>query len=147
MHWSTIASGLLSVAAVSESRSWQHVGREAPRMAPANNFASHYLASRQSTEPKFLNDNTTSMRHHAFVIDTLLITRTGYAVNGTGIPDVDFDVGESYAGLLSITDDLNAAEKLYFWFFPSTNQAADKEILLWLNGGVSRLVKQPSQRY
>jgi hypothetical protein len=58
-------------------------------------------------------------------------------VNGTGLPDVDFDIGESYAGLLSITDDLSAAEKLYFWFFPSENQAAEKEILLWLNGGVS----------
>jgi carboxypeptidase D len=27
--------------------------------------------------------------------------------------------------------------KLYFWFFPSTADNADKEILLWLNGGVS----------
>lgn len=58
-------------------------------------------------------------------------------MNGTGLPDVDFDIGESYAGLLSITDDLSAAEKLYFWFFPSENEKADKEILLWLNGGVS----------
>ncbi|KAH6656070.1 Alpha/Beta hydrolase protein [Truncatella angustata] len=119
MRWSTITSGLLSIAAVAGARDFQHVGRQAPRTAPAgDNFMSHYLATRQTTEPKFLNDNTTS-----------------FAVNGTGIPDVDFDVGESYAGLLSITDDLSAAEKLYFWFFPSTNKAADKEILLWLNGG------------
>ncbi|KAK9413808.1 putative Carboxypeptidase [Seiridium unicorne] len=119
MRWSTVASSLLSVAAVAESRSWQHVGRQNPRSAPSgDNFMSHYLATRETAEPKFLNDNTTS-----------------FAVNGTGIPDIDFDVGESYAGLLSITDDLDAAEKMYFWFFPSTNDAADKEILLWLNGG------------
>lgn len=61
-----------------------------------------------------------------------------YAVNGTGIPDVDFDVGESYSGLLSISDDLDDENKLFFWFFPSTNPAADQEIVIWLNGGVSR---------
>jgi carboxypeptidase C (cathepsin A) len=46
-------------------------------------------------------------------------------------------VGESYAGLLPISSDPNDENKLFFWFFPSTNEAADKEILIWLNGGVS----------
>lgn len=27
-------------------------------------------------------------------------------------------------------------DNLFFWFFPSTNPDADKEILIWLNGGV-----------
>jgi carboxypeptidase D len=58
-----------------------------------------------------------------------------FAVNGTGIPDVDFDLGESYAGLLPIGD-ANDANQLYFWFFPSTNPAAEKEIAIWLTGGV-----------
>ncbi|KAF4119409.1 hypothetical protein GMORB2_4928, partial [Geosmithia morbida] len=58
-----------------------------------------------------------------------------FAINGTGIPDVDFDIGEAYAGLLSISDDLDGPDKLYFWFQPSPNPAADKEILIWLNGG------------
>ena len=57
-----------------------------------------------------------------------------YAVNGSAIPDVDFDVGESYAGLMPISDAKNASE-LYFWFFPSTNPSAKNEILIWLNGG------------
>ena len=39
-----------------------------------------------------------------------------FAVNGTGIPEVDFDVGESYAGLLPISDDPNETRKLFFWF-------------------------------
>jgi carboxypeptidase D len=58
-------------------------------------------------------------------------------VNGTGIPDVNFDVGESYAGLMPITKAANESSQLYFWFYPSTNPLADDEILIWLNGGVS----------
>ncbi|KAJ5817062.1 Peptidase S10 serine carboxypeptidase [Penicillium robsamsonii] len=56
-----------------------------------------------------------------------------FAVNGTHFPQVPFDIGESYAGLLSNTPAGNSS--LFFWFFPSTNPAADKEITVWLNGG------------
>lgn len=69
-----------------------------------------------------------------------LITPTvEFAVNGTGIPDVDFDVGESYAGYLPITDNPDDTDELFFWFFPSSapTNTTQKEILLWLNGGVS----------
>ncbi|RMZ85375.1 hypothetical protein DV737_g771, partial [Chaetothyriales sp. CBS 132003] len=59
---------------------------------------------------------------------------TEFAVNGSAIPYVDFDIGESYAGLLPISKEKDAPE-LYFWFFPSENPAASKEILIWLNGG------------
>lgn len=55
-------------------------------------------------------------------------------MNGTAIPDVDFDVGESYAGSIPLTT--NSSDNLFFWFFPSENPAAEKEILIWLNGGV-----------
>ncbi|KAG4428662.1 hypothetical protein IFR05_015850 [Cadophora sp. M221] len=58
-----------------------------------------------------------------------------YSVNGTGIPDVDFDVGESYAGLMPISKEANESSQFYFWFFPSENPAASDEILIWLNGG------------
>ncbi|CAK3949879.1 hypothetical protein DOTSEDRAFT_70394 [Lecanosticta acicola] len=57
-----------------------------------------------------------------------------FKVDGTKIPDVDFDIGESYAGLLPISDKKNVSE-LYFWFFPSENALAGDEILIWLNGG------------
>ncbi|KAF2202400.1 carboxypeptidase cpdS precursor [Delitschia confertaspora ATCC 74209] len=59
---------------------------------------------------------------------------TKFAVDGTAIPDVDFDIGESYAGLLPISSAPNASE-LYFWFFPSSNPAASDEVTIWLNGG------------
>lgn len=46
-------------------------------------------------------------------------------------------MGESYAGLLPISGNPLDENQLFFWFFPSTNPAAKKEILIWLNGGVS----------
>ncbi|APA15023.1 hypothetical protein SS1G_13633 [Sclerotinia sclerotiorum 1980 UF-70] len=58
-----------------------------------------------------------------------------FAVDGSAIPDVEFDVGESYAGLLPISSLPDEDRKLYFWFFPSTNPDATEEITIWLNGG------------
>ncbi|KAF5647061.1 SERINE-TYPE CARBOXYPEPTIDASE F PRECURSOR [Fusarium tjaetaba] len=59
-----------------------------------------------------------------------------FVVNGSAIPEVDFDVGESYAGLLPISQDPKEERKLYFWFFPSTNPKAKRdEVVIWLNGG------------
>ncbi|KAF1832456.1 alpha/beta-hydrolase [Decorospora gaudefroyi] len=58
-----------------------------------------------------------------------------YAVNGTGIPEVPFDIGESYAGVLPISDDPDETRKLFFWFFPSTREDCVEEVTIWLNGG------------
>lgn len=51
-----------------------------------------------------------------------------FVVNGTGIPDVPFDVGESYAGLLPISGANNETRELFFWFFPSTNPIPTEEV-------------------
>jgi len=56
-----------------------------------------------------------------------------YVVDGKKIPDVDFDIGESYAGLMPIGN--TTEDEFYFWFFPSKNKLAGDEILIWLNGG------------
>lgn len=56
-------------------------------------------------------------------------------MNGTGIPEVDFDAGESYAGTLSIDDNADNENQLFFWFWPSDNPNATDEITIWLNGG------------
>jgi len=58
-----------------------------------------------------------------------------FAVNGTGIPDVNFDIGESYAGLLPISSAKGETRDLFFWFFPTTNPDKKDEITIWLNGG------------
>lgn len=60
---------------------------------------------------------------------------TKFAVNGSALPDVDFNIGESYSGLLPITSHTNDPNQLFFWFFPSSNPLAKKEITIWLNGG------------
>lgn len=53
-----------------------------------------------------------------------------YWVNGSALPEVDFNIGESYSGLLPIDN----TKELFFWFVPSTNPAARDEITIWLNG-------------
>ncbi|KAF2092037.1 alpha/beta-hydrolase [Saccharata proteae CBS 121410] len=58
-----------------------------------------------------------------------------FVVNGSAIPEVDFDIGESYAGLLPISGNANETRELFFWFFPSTNPLAADEVTIWLNGG------------
>lgn len=58
-----------------------------------------------------------------------------FVVNGTGVPEVDFDLGESYAGRLPVSAAPNSTDRLFFWFFPSKNPAARNEITVWLNGG------------
>lgn len=54
-----------------------------------------------------------------------------FVVNGSAIPEVAFDIGESYAGLLPISQDPDESRELYFWFFPSTNPHAGDEVVIW----------------
>ncbi|KAJ6134743.1 hypothetical protein N7523_001065 [Penicillium sp. IBT 18751x] len=56
-----------------------------------------------------------------------------FLVDGKNFPQVAFDIGESYSGLLANTPHGNSS--LFFWFFPSNNQKANNEITIWLNGG------------
>ncbi|TDZ13450.1 putative serine carboxypeptidase [Colletotrichum spinosum] len=77
------------------------------------------LQSRQaSSEFRHLNDKTKK-----------------FLVNGTDIPFVDWDLGETYAGLLPISKEANETRELFFWYFPSENKNASDEVTIWLNGG------------
>jgi len=49
------------------------------------------------------------------------------------LPDIPFDVGEMYAGLMPI-DMNNTSRALYFVFQPTVGAPVD-EITIWLNGG------------
>lgn len=86
-------------------------------------------------EPQIQNEYAPSIKR-ATTSDYQFLTNktTQYLVDGTAIPDVPYDVGESYAGLLPLGN--STEDELFFWFFPSTNEAAEQEILIWLNGGV-----------
>lgn len=58
-----------------------------------------------------------------------------FYVNGKTIPEVDFDVGPSYAGLLPISGNKNETRKLFFWFFPPGPQGSVDDLIFWTNGG------------
>ncbi|KAL1747782.1 Alpha/Beta hydrolase protein [Schizophyllum fasciatum] len=58
-----------------------------------------------------------------------------YYVDGTSIPEVDFDVGPSWSGLLPISSDPNESRQLFFWFFPPGPNGSLDDIIFWTNGG------------
>lgn len=66
----------------------------------------------------------------------MLTAHAEFVVDGAGIPDVDFDVGESYAGTLPVGTVGNSTDgQMFFWFFPTAAADQPKEIIIWLNGG------------
>jgi carboxypeptidase D len=56
---------------------------------------------------------------------------SAFAVNGSNLPNITWDVGESYAGLLPITDNKGEKRKLFFWYFTSHNSEPKDEIVVW----------------
>lgn len=54
------------------------------------------------------------------------LTALEFVVNGSALPFVDFDIGESYAGYLPNTP--SGISSLYFWFFPSSDPNASDEV-------------------
>lgn len=61
----------------------------------------------------------------------LTSTTAKYKVDS--LPDVNFDIGEMYSGLIPI-DEKNASRALFFMFNPTIGKPVD-EITIWLNGG------------
>ena len=49
------------------------------------------------------------------------------------LPDVPYDVGELYSGLIDINAG-NSSRSLFFMFYPTIGEPVD-EITIWLNGG------------
>ncbi|KAJ7226637.1 alpha/beta-hydrolase [Mycena haematopus] len=58
-----------------------------------------------------------------------------FYVDGATIPEVDFDVGPSWSGLLPISGDANETRKLFFWFFPPGPEGSLDDLVFWTNGG------------
>ncbi|KAK5108688.1 hypothetical protein LTR62_008093 [Meristemomyces frigidus] len=125
MQLITLATSLLASTAF--ARDLKHVRKD-----------TGYVEDPRLAARKSLYERQTAPGYGGPPTNTTIIPQTNatakFAVNGTNIPDVDFDIGESYAGLLPISSQANASE-LYFWFFPSENELAGDEILIWLNGG------------
>lgn len=60
---------------------------------------------------------------------------SAFYVDGSTIPEVDWDIGPSWAGLMPISGNKNETRKLFFWFFPPGPTGADDSLILWTNGG------------
>ncbi|KAJ7661534.1 alpha/beta-hydrolase [Mycena polygramma] len=58
-----------------------------------------------------------------------------FYVDGTSIPEVDFDVGPSWSGLMPISANANETRKLFFWFFPPGPEGSLDDLIFWTNGG------------
>ncbi|KAJ5226512.1 hypothetical protein N7468_007737 [Penicillium chermesinum] len=106
--------------------------RKAAAIQPSKNVFKR-SAPVAPTEPQYLTNLTRSMCFGLEMAFARLTKLKNSASMEAHFPQVPFDIGESYAGLLPNTPHGNSS--LFFWFFPSTNPAADKEITIWLNGG------------
>ena len=106
---------LISAACTVTARSAAHVGKTLSKPAPQ-------IAPRHGRN---LNAVPQINRRSSGV------NASKFAVDGTKIPDVPFDIGESYAGLLPISSQTNETRKLYFWYFPSENPAAEDEVSIF----------------
>ncbi|KAA8569166.1 hypothetical protein EYC84_000835 [Monilinia fructicola] len=125
MRFSTVLSTLAIAGGIADAtlpsgRSLRHVGKQDKHINKPRGptFGTEQQYEKRETNFQYLTNSTAK-----------------FSVNGSAIPDVDFDAGESYAGLLPISREANETRQLYFWFYPSTNELASDEILIWLNGG------------
>ena len=124
---------LVTTVSTVAARSAQHVGKKLPERPPPLPRVPEGVHYPQYNKRQYVN--TTSSESPLHASSALALSVAEFAVNGSAIPDVDFDIGESYAGLLPISSKVNETRELYFWYFPSTNPLADDEITIWLNGG------------
>ncbi|KAI9449078.1 alpha/beta-hydrolase [Lactarius psammicola] len=98
----------------------------------------HSLASKKDELPE-----TLSPIHHEASINLTRRTSRRFAnrkvdrfhVKGTSIPHVNFDVGDSWSGLLPISADPHETRKLFFWYFPPTAKGSENDLIFWTNGG------------
>lgn len=69
----------------------------------------------QKRASPYLNANTESTQATEPYLNAMTDDESEFVVNGTGIPDVPFDIGESYAGLLPISETAGETRELFFW--------------------------------
>ncbi|KAI0655251.1 alpha/beta-hydrolase [Cubamyces menziesii] len=60
---------------------------------------------------------------------------SAFYVDGTTIPDVNWDIGPSWSGLMPISSHPNETRKLFFWFFPPGPEGSLDDLIFWTNGG------------
>ncbi|CAE6409236.1 unnamed protein product [Rhizoctonia solani] len=90
---------------------------------------------RVGTAQSIPHEHTSPHLHKRATINFSNPKAADYLVDGTKIPEVDFDVGPSWSGLMPISGNANETRKLFFWFWPTTNQEHTDDLVFWTNGG------------
>ncbi|KAH8651086.1 serine-type carboxypeptidase F [Xylariales sp. PMI_506] len=104
---------------------------------PGSSIADKLLQFRDQAMPRMTSKPARHQLRQRAELDSIFLTDKSekFAVNGTHFPQVPFDIGESYAGLLPITANESDPNQLFFWFFPSSNPEAANQITIWQQGG------------
>ncbi|KNZ59849.1 hypothetical protein VP01_1652g4 [Puccinia sorghi] len=53
----------------------------------------------------------------------------------TKLPQMDFEIDPSYAGLIDISKSPHEQAKMFFWFIPTQSSIGANDLTLWSNGG------------
>ena len=125
-------------AAVKHPRLREVTHRSQEKVNKAVHEATHerliprYANSSTNDTSRFLSNTTASQSHP---LNTTHHTHSSQSAEYkiTSLPDVNFDIGEMYSGLIPI-DEKNASRALFFMFNPTIGNPVD-EITIWLNGG------------
>ncbi|KAH9936848.1 alpha/beta-hydrolase [Epithele typhae] len=105
------------------ARMLTHAEIQAKQAAAASRIRASMSASKGSKSSGVKNITFSNPRASEFYVD------------GTTIPDVDWDIGPSWSGLLPISADPNETRKLFFWFFPPGPEGSLDDLIFWTNGG------------
>ena len=103
MHFTSLfTTSLLASATLAQQRSPAHVRKDSKHQVPERHPRAPKVEARGPPSYGGTTDNSTIIPQNA--------NTTKFAVNGTGLPFVNFDIGESYAGLLPISEKANSSE-------------------------------------
>jgi hypothetical protein len=64
-----------------------------------------------------------------------------FYVDGSTIPEVDYDIGPSWSGLLPISGKPNETRKLFFWFFPPGPGGSLDDLIFWYDAYESLMTR------
>ncbi|KAL5512219.1 hypothetical protein ACEPAG_3504 [Sanghuangporus baumii] len=104
----------------------------------ARQITKQQVRERQLEAVKRLSSASSSSRRSASGVKNITFSNpraSEFFVDGASLPEVDFDIGPSWAGLLPISGNANETRKLFFWFFPPGPQGSSDDLIFWTNGG------------
>ncbi|GJE99440.1 carboxypeptidase [Phanerochaete sordida] len=121
--WTLVSAALLLQVLPAQARMMSKADMQAHQAAAFQRFSTLAASARPQSSTGVKNITFSNPKASEFYVD------------GTSIPEVDFDVGPSWAGLMPISGAANETRKLFFWFFPPGPQGSLDDLVFWTNGG------------